>query len=274
MTLRNAVLALVVVTAACHQANPAPPKSGTELDAYERDFLAESRAGEMVARARGQTLAESDIQKSYRAVYIGSTGVFVDRKLVASLGELVSKRAALVAAIDANGKAAPSFGFSGISVTFDIDDQPAAAAIDALRLFAGRKTFFNYRVTPSTEPTKFPHATREIFFGTLRAEPKPATDAEMLSIELATDRTWVGLAHAQAFQELPDKDDMLDLERLEKVLHEHKESALFAQRQDIELAASGGTAGDVLHVMEVTTKAGFTDLAVLPFAKLSARVRL
>ena len=58
-----------------------------------------------------------------------------------------------------------------------------------------------------------------------------------LSVLVQADRIWVGLSRVNEFQEIPKKGDEQDWEKFETTLKEHKASAFFADRSDIEVAA-------------------------------------
>src|SRR5512147_1228460 len=57
-----------------------------------------------------------------------------------------------------------------------------------------------------------------------------------LSVLVQSDRIWVGLSRVNEFQEIPKKGDSQDWEKLETTLKEHKASAFFADRSNIEVA--------------------------------------
>src|SRR5215468_10909912 len=77
-----------------------------------------------------------------------------------------------------------------------------------------------------------------------------------LSVLVQSDRIWVGLSRVNEFQEIPKKADDQDWEKLETTLKEHKASAFFADRSDVEIAAESTTAApvkyqDIIHAMDV-----------------------
>jgi hypothetical protein len=56
------------------------------------------------------------------------------------------------------------------------------------------------------------------------------------------------------------------------MLQDHKASAFFADRRDLEIAGADDVVyGDVVKTIEIATKLGFTDWTVLPPAGLAAR---
>ena len=263
--MKPILIALALIVCACSR-KPPPPKN--EFEAFERKFVAEMALLAKGLRAEGRTIADQDIPTSYRAVFIGPSGTFVDRKLVVTLAELDAKRADIVAAIDANAKLAPSIGWNP-TVTFDLDAEPASIAIAALRLFAGRATIFN---TVRRNDPELPQRATDYLCSstTVRDAPSAATELPQLSILLERERIWIGLSRLLEFQEIPDRQTERDFEKLQVTLREHKASDLFRERVDLELGASGGTAGDVLYAFRIACDVGFPDVAVLPRDQLSA----
>src|SRR5438552_104658 len=86
-----------------------------------------------------------------------------------------------------------------------------------------------------------------------------------LSVLVQADRIWVGLSRVNEFQEIPKKGEDQDWEKLETTLKEHKASAFFADRSDLEIAAESTTAApvkyqDIIHAMDVAVKVGFIDV--------------
>jgi hypothetical protein len=259
--MRALLIVVAVVVGGCDR-KPAPPKN--EFEAFERKFV---RQTELLAKASRRKGPDKDIPTSYRAVFIGPSGVFVDRKLVATLGELDSKRAELVAAIDANMKLLPTIAFTP-SMTFDLDAQPASVAIAALRLFAGRAMLFERRY----DDPEVPELASQIICGETTVRDAPIADKvkPQISVLLEADRTWVGLSRLREFQEIPDQAGELDADKLEITLKMHKASELFADRDEIELAAIGGTSRDVLAAFGVACELGFVKVSVVPREQLAA----
>src|SRR3954470_19501815 len=82
-----------------------------------------------------------------------------------------------------------------------------------------------------------------------------------LSVLVQADRIWVGLSRVNEFQEIPKKGDSHDWEKFETTLKEHKSSAFFADRTDLEIAAESTTQSpvkyqDVIRAMDVALKVG------------------
>jgi len=100
-----------------------------------------------------------------------------------------------------------------------------------------------------------------------------------LSVLVQADRIWVGLSRVNEFQDIPKKAEEQDWEKLETTLKEHKASAFFADRSDLEIAAESTTAApvkyqDIIHAMDVAVKVGFIDVGLSDPQGLAARPSL
>jgi biopolymer transport protein TolR len=100
-----------------------------------------------------------------------------------------------------------------------------------------------------------------------------------LSVLVQSDKIWVGLSRVNEFQEIPKKGDEQDWEKLETTLKEHKASAFFADRSDIEVAGESTVQSpvvyqDIIHAMDVAVKVGFIDVGLTDPAGLAARPSL
>lgn len=100
-----------------------------------------------------------------------------------------------------------------------------------------------------------------------------------LSVLVQADRIWVGLSRVNEFQEIPKKAEDQDWEKFETTLKEHKASAFFADRADIEIAAESTTQQpvkyqDVIMAMDFAVKVGFIDVGLSDPAGLAARPSL
>jgi len=118
--------------------------------------------------------------------------------------------------------------------------------------------------------------------GKTRDTSNVKTDDETvtLSVLVQADRIWVGLSRVNEFQEIPKKaDNEQDWEKFETTLKEHKASAFFADRADLEIAAESTQQqpvkyNDVVHAMDVAVKVGFIDVGLSDPAGLAARPSL
>ncbi len=92
----------------------------------------------------------------------------------------------------------------------------------------------------------------------------------VLSVLVQPDKIWVGLSRVNEFQPIPAGD----LEKLSETIKQHKKSAFFVDRSDIEIGGELVTYGDVAKVIEVVRDAGFVDFYFADPAGLSARPSL
>jgi biopolymer transport protein ExbD len=100
-----------------------------------------------------------------------------------------------------------------------------------------------------------------------------------LSVLVQSDKIWVGLSRVNEFQEIPKKADDQDWDKLESTLKDHKASAFFTDRSDIEIAAESTTAApvkyqDIIHAMDLAVKVGFIDVGLSDPQGLAARPSL
>ncbi|MDX2090976.1 MAG: biopolymer transporter ExbD [Kofleriaceae bacterium] len=100
-----------------------------------------------------------------------------------------------------------------------------------------------------------------------------------LSVLVQADRIWVGLSRVNEFQEIPKTPEGHDWAKFETTLKDHKASAFFADRADVEIAAESTTQAkvtyqDVIKAMDVAVKVGFIDVGLSDPAGLAARPSL
>jgi len=118
--------------------------------------------------------------------------------------------------------------------------------------------------------------------GKTRDQAQVQNDEERvtLSVLVQSDRIWVGLSRVNEFQNIAMKGDgQQDWDKLETTLKEHKASAFFADRSDLEIAAESTTAApvkyqDIIHAMDLAVKVGFIDVGLSDPQGLSARPSL
>src|SRR5215475_9650682 len=168
-----AVLLGLVWTGCKHDAKRTPVDP--DFDAFEATWVAETNDLAERMRSRGKTIDDKDVPTSYRAVFVGRSGVIIDRKVVAKLDELDAKRTEIARAIAENVKLAPSVGLNP-SAVLDIDTQPAAVAIATLRLFVGQEMLFLRR---SADPSR---AADELCSAAFHEHPSKSRDLEQLSV--------------------------------------------------------------------------------------------
>jgi hypothetical protein len=101
------------------------------------------------------------------------------------------------------------------------------------------------------------------------------TDHVTLSLLIQKDQIWVGLSRVNEFQQIPMRaSGELDWDKLEATLKQHKVSAFFVDRTDLEIAGENVTWIDIVHAIDIAKKVGFIDFAVFDPASLSARPQL
>jgi len=100
-----------------------------------------------------------------------------------------------------------------------------------------------------------------------------------LSILVQSERIWVGLSRVNEFQEIPKKGEDHDWDKFETTLKEHKASAFFADRSDIEIAGESTSQApveykNVIRAMDLAVKVGFIDVGLTDPAGLAARPQM
>ena len=102
---------------------------------------------------------------------------------------------------------------------------------------------------------------------------EPDDERVNLSVYIGKDHVWIGLSRVNEFQELAPGADLADA--LTRALQQQKASAFFADRADIEIGADDGVSyADVVSVIDVATKTGFSDWRLARLQALSARPTL
>ncbi|MEO8702885.1 MAG: AgmX/PglI C-terminal domain-containing protein [Kofleriaceae bacterium] len=115
-----------------------------------------------------------------------------------------------------------------------------------------------------------PLGTGERWHTYQRSAALEPSERVVLSVLAQKERTWVGLSRVNEFQEVPH--DAWD--KLEATLVEHKRSAFFSDRLDLEIAGDDVTYADVIRIVEIAAKAGFTHWTVMTPFELAAPPRL
>jgi biopolymer transport protein ExbD len=94
-----------------------------------------------------------------------------------------------------------------------------------------------------------------------------------LSLLVEKDQLWVGLSRINEFQVIPRNGHEWD--ELAKKLAEHRQSAFFVDREDLEIAGDTGVSyGDIVHAIDAASKAGFPWWQLTDPQGLSARPSL
>jgi hypothetical protein len=277
------VLGCAVMSAACKSSSPAEAGTGPsnrvesgaddrDFDAFESAWVADGRRIAKNLREKGSAVDESKLPSSYRGIYLGHGGLIVDRRKVASFADLAGKRTDLAKVIADNVAFAPSFGIVP-TVVVDLDHERAAAAVHALQLFVGHKLSYELRTPARETPTTLICSDLAL---RRQAKGQASGDDEQveLSLLLDVDRIWVALSRVNEFQEVPDlASGERDWDKLETVLREHKVSAFFADRADIEIGATDDAqvkAGDVMYTLALACSVGWYEIRVGPRSELSA----
>jgi biopolymer transport protein ExbD len=113
--------------------------------------------------------------------------------------------------------------------------------------------------------------------GISRQAEKTLTEEEPVkaSILLQEELIWVGLSRVNDFRQIPKENGEYNWTALAETLEEHKGSAYFADRQDIEIAAEDSIPYQVIiSTMDVAIASGFIDVGLADPASLSARPQL
>ncbi|HWO23535.1 MAG TPA: biopolymer transporter ExbD [Kofleriaceae bacterium] len=105
-------------------------------------------------------------------------------------------------------------------------------------------------------------------------------DKVVLSVLVQSDKIWVGLSRVNEFQDIPKlASGEHDWDKFETTIKQHKTSAFFSDRADIEVAAESTIQSpvkyqDVIRAMDVAVKVGFLDVGLSDPAGLAARPQL
>jgi biopolymer transport protein ExbD len=105
-------------------------------------------------------------------------------------------------------------------------------------------------------------------------------DRVVLSVLVQSDKIWVGLSRVNEFQDIPKlPSGEQDWDKFETTIKQHKTSAFFNDRTDIEVAAESTIQSpvkyqDVIRAMDVAVKVGFIDVGLSDPAGLAARPQL
>jgi biopolymer transport protein ExbD len=100
-----------------------------------------------------------------------------------------------------------------------------------------------------------------------------------LSVLLEGDDIWIGVSRVGDFQRIPKISTGYDWAKLEETLKQHKQSAIFAEVDDLELAAASSNEHPVeyqalIAAMDVAVKAGWGRVGVTEPRGLSAPPQL
>jgi biopolymer transport protein ExbD len=101
-----------------------------------------------------------------------------------------------------------------------------------------------------------------------------------LSVLVQSDKIWIGLSRVNEFQDIPKlPSGEHDWDKFETTIKQHKTSAFFADRTDLEIAAESTAAApvkyqDIIKAMDLSIKVGFLDVGLSDPQGLAARPTL
>jgi biopolymer transport protein ExbD len=116
-----------------------------------------------------------------------------------------------------------------------------------------------------------------------RAPGEPCLDGgcddPKLSVLIGTDEIWVGVSRVNEFEKIPRTAAGHDWVKLEDTLKQHKVSAFFGDKTDIEIAVNSTPAHPIAYqalisAMDVAVKTGFIDVGIADPRGLSAQPML
>ena len=118
--------------------------------------------------------------------------------------------------------------------------------------------------------------------GKARDTQNVITDDEhvTLSVLVQADHIWIGLSRVNEFEDIAKlPDNQQDWTKFETTLKQHKASAFFNDRADLEIAAESTTQSpvayqDIIHAMDIAVKVGFIDVGLTDPAGLAARPQM
>jgi biopolymer transport protein ExbD len=101
-----------------------------------------------------------------------------------------------------------------------------------------------------------------------------------LSVLVQSDKIWVGLSRVNEFQDIPKlASGDHDRDKFTTTIKQHKTSAFFADRTDLEIAAESTPAApvkyqDIIRAMDLSIQVGFLDVGLSDPQGLAARPTL
>jgi biopolymer transport protein ExbD len=104
-------------------------------------------------------------------------------------------------------------------------------------------------------------------------------DVPKLSVLIDADEIWVGVSRVNDFEKIPRTVAGYDWDKLEASLKQHKASAFFDDKTDIEIAAHSTSEHPIpyqslIATMDIAVKTGFVDVGVTDPRGLSAQPTL
>lgn len=190
----------------------------------------------------------------FDGAYVSASGVFIHRKLAIPPDKLTTP-GALRAVI---GASPPRF------VVFDIDDQPAKVARTLLLDLDGLETTIGHR---DPKPGRTSTGLDDYCQIAFQRQHHDLT----LSVDILPDRVYAGVTPALEFHDIRDRDDALDLDRLDETLKELR-AGQFSERFDLELAIDDHRKSkDLVLTIIDACNIGFNQIAILSHDQLTAK---
>jgi hypothetical protein len=263
---RPAVLAFVALVAACGGESAPPNPMPKPIAAVERR-----------------------IQSPFRGVAIAADGIYYDRKKLSTLADFEGAPKVELAGTLTHARAAAG------PASADVDDPPSIAmgvvvvpdslvtpallanVLAVVRRAGWQNINLKFIHTDAEDPRQhdLENVCDLVASGFDRSGGDPDDGPVNLSLLIQPDRMWLGLSRVNEFQEIPRYSTDHDYEKLEATLKEHKVSAFFADRTDLEIAVEGAQEVTVLlTAIFAACRVGFTDVTVYDPAQLSARPTL
>ena len=152
------------------------------------------------------------------------------------------------------------------------DPEPATTIIGALQVVADKhpRVSIHHLIPDGTADRVCQNVT------VMATQAASDPESVALSVMMLPDRIWVGLSRVNEFQDIPPTTSGVpDYEKLETTLKQHRESAFFADRRDLELSAEPTVSSErFAELITVACLAGWTKLAMLRVDQISARPSL
>jgi hypothetical protein len=201
-----------------------------------------------------------------RQIFIGPKGVWVNKEQkIAQFENLDATRVRQI--LDAT-PAEPEGGHSIVVDAKLASGDPLAAILEGATRLGWKKL----SVAVQREDKEFFRLCDADF----RLSTAAAKNEEivMLSVWVMPERTWIGLSRVNEFQEVPLRAGEQDTEKLEVTLQQHKQSAFFSDREDIEIAFEKGLPLQAHTGTLAAACKSFHELSVMPSKDLAAKPTL
>ena len=200
---------------------------------------------------------ENKLGRKLDGVILAPQGIYVDRVFVTD-----------TALPDALAKAKPR---ELLDIWLLDDAEPATTIIGALQVVADKHPLvrIHWKLDDDQVAELCPRAK-------LSSQQAGIDERVALSILFNPDRIWFGISRVNEFQDIPaTSSGVPDYQKLEDLLKQHKASAFFVDRRDLELSADPKvTSGAFAAGLAVVCRFGWTELSMLRLDQISARPTL